>query len=82
MSNAGIALRVIPEISSHSNLEELQRYLEVRRKCGGDRLVFDAFLHWKTVLPYIPDRQPNEFCTFFISCAQTAAETSFKLVNP
>ncbi len=29
MSNAGIPLRVIPEISGHRNLEQLQRYLEV-----------------------------------------------------
>lgn len=32
MSNAGIALRVMQEISGHSNLELLQRYLEVRRE--------------------------------------------------
>jgi len=30
MSNAGIPLRVIQEISGHRNLEQLQRYLEVR----------------------------------------------------
>lgn len=30
MSNAGIPLRVIQEISGHRNLEELQKYLEVR----------------------------------------------------
>jgi integrase/recombinase XerD len=29
MSNAGIRLRVIQEISGHRNLEQLQRYLEV-----------------------------------------------------
>jgi integrase/recombinase XerD len=29
MSNAGIPLRVIQEISGHSNLDQLQRYLEV-----------------------------------------------------
>jgi integrase/recombinase XerD len=29
MSNAGIPLRIIQEISGHSNLEQLQRYLEV-----------------------------------------------------
>jgi integrase/recombinase XerD len=29
MSNAGIPLRVIQEISGHRNLEQLQRYLEV-----------------------------------------------------
>jgi integrase/recombinase XerD len=27
MSNAGIPLRIIQEISGHSNLEQLQRYL-------------------------------------------------------
>ena len=32
MSNAGIALRVIQEISGHSNLEQLQGYLEVRQE--------------------------------------------------
>ncbi len=29
MSNAGIPLRLIQEISGHRNLEQLQRYLEV-----------------------------------------------------
>jgi integrase/recombinase XerD len=29
MSNVGIPLRVIQEISGHRNLEQLQRYLEV-----------------------------------------------------
>lgn len=29
MSNSGIPLRVIQEISGHRNLEQLQRYLEV-----------------------------------------------------
>ena len=29
MSNAGIPLRVIQEISGHRNLDELQKYLEV-----------------------------------------------------
>ena len=29
MSNAGIPLKVIQEISGHRNLEQLQRYLEV-----------------------------------------------------
>ena len=29
MSNAGIPLRVIQEISGHRNLEQLQKYLEV-----------------------------------------------------
>ena len=30
MSNAGIPLRIIQEISGHSNLDQLQRYLEVK----------------------------------------------------
>lgn len=30
MSNAGIPLRVIQEVSGHRNLEQLQRYLEVQ----------------------------------------------------
>ena len=30
MSNAGIRLRIIQEVSGHRNLEELQKYLEVR----------------------------------------------------
>jgi integrase/recombinase XerD len=30
MSNAGIPLRIIQEISGHSNLEQLQHYLEVK----------------------------------------------------
>lgn len=30
MSNAGISLWVIQEISGHRNLEQLERYLEVR----------------------------------------------------
>jgi integrase/recombinase XerD len=30
MSNAGITLRIIQEISGHRNLEQLQKYLEVR----------------------------------------------------
>ena len=29
MSNAGIPLRVVQEISRHRNLQQLQRYLEV-----------------------------------------------------
>ncbi len=35
MSNAGIPLRVIQEISGHRNLEQLQRYLEV----SGDQVL-------------------------------------------
>jgi integrase/recombinase XerD len=30
MSNAGIPLRIIQEISGHNNLEQLQRYLDVK----------------------------------------------------
>ena len=32
MSNAGIPLRIIQEVSGHRNLEELQKYLEVSPK--------------------------------------------------
>jgi len=31
MSNAGIPLRIIQEISGHRNLEQLQKYLEVEQ---------------------------------------------------
>ena len=45
MSNAGISLRVIQEISGHRNLEQFERYLEVsddslvdvvREQCNGE----------------------------------------------
>ncbi|MEG4293354.1 hypothetical protein Q5692_32295 [Microcoleus sp. C2C3] len=46
MSNAGIGLRIIQEISGHSNLEQLQH--EERGEAGSsqrsDRLCFHAFL--------------------------------------
>ena len=61
MSNAGIPLRVIQEISGHRNLEQLQRYLEVEPdqvrgaiaslsmlSCGG-----------KSALPHIQDELPT-----------------------
>ncbi|MHC5717802.1 MAG: tyrosine-type recombinase/integrase, partial [Nostoc sp.] len=40
MSNAGIPLRVIQEISGHRNLEQLQRYLEV----SDEPTIYMAFL--------------------------------------
>jgi hypothetical protein len=47
MSNAGIGLRIIQEISGHSNLEQLQRY--ARGEAGSSQrsvsLSFHAFLH-------------------------------------
>jgi len=46
MSNAGIPLRIIQEISGHSNLEQLQRYErgEAESSAGSDRQSFHAFL--------------------------------------
>jgi hypothetical protein len=47
MSNAGIPLRIIQEISGHSNLEQLQREErgEAGSSAGSHRLSFPAFLH-------------------------------------
>jgi acetyl/propionyl-CoA carboxylase alpha subunit len=49
MSNAGIGLRIIQEISGHNNLEQLQHYErgETGSSAGSDRLFIDAFLHRK-----------------------------------
>jgi site-specific recombinase XerD len=50
MSNAGIPLRIIQEISGHSNLEQLQRYArgETGSNQRSDRQSFHAFLHKET----------------------------------
>ena len=57
MSNAGIPLRIIQEISGHSNLEQLQR--EERGEAGSsqrsDRLTFHAFLQGKGAFPPVKD---------------------------
>ena len=52
MSNAGIPLRIIQEISGHSNLEQLQRYLDVKpdQVERSDRFTFHAFLHGETYI--------------------------------
>ena len=46
MSNAGIGLRIIQEISGHNNLEQLQHYerCEARASQRSDRQSFHAFL--------------------------------------
>jgi hypothetical protein len=46
MSNAGIPLRIIQEISGHSNLEQLQHYErgEAGSNQRSNRLSFHAFL--------------------------------------
>ena len=46
MSNAGIGLRIIQEISRHSNLEQLQHEErgEAGSSAGSDRESFHAFL--------------------------------------
>jgi hypothetical protein len=74
MSNAGIPLRIIQEISGHSNLEQLQRYerCEARSSQRSDRLAFHAFLHGEICIKqkllhqrslclYIVERHPDIF---------------------
>ncbi|MEG4047317.1 tyrosine-type recombinase/integrase [Microcoleus sp. Pol17_C1] len=53
MSNIGIPLRIIQEISGHNNLEQLQHYErgEAGSSQGSDRLSFPAFLHRKRHIP-------------------------------
>ena len=57
MSNAGIPLRIIQEISGHSNLEQLQR--EERGEAGSSQrsnhLSFHAFLQGETAFPPVED---------------------------
>ena len=50
MSNAGIPLQIIQEISGHSNLEQLQREErgEARSSQRSVSLSFHAFLHGET----------------------------------
>ncbi|MEZ2341491.1 tyrosine-type recombinase/integrase [Microcoleus sp.] len=60
MSNAGIPLRVIQEISGHSNLEQLQRYLEVRPEQVRGAIASLSMLSYtgKPALPHVPDELP------------------------
>lgn len=52
MSNAGIPLRVIQEISGHRNLEQLQRYLEVRPDQVRGAIASLSMLSYTGKIPY------------------------------
>ncbi|MEG4225452.1 site-specific integrase [Microcoleus sp. N9_B2] len=60
MSNAGIPLRVIQEISGHSNLEQLQRYLEVKPEQVRGAIASLSMLSYtgKQVFPRVIDELP------------------------
>lgn len=60
MSNAGIPLRVIQEISGHRNLEQLQRYLEVEPEQVRGAIASLSMLSYggKPALPHIQDESP------------------------
>jgi integrase/recombinase XerD len=61
MSNAGIPLRVIQEISGHSNLEQLQRYLEVRPDQVRGAIASLSMLSYtgKPPLPHVSNELPT-----------------------
>ena len=60
MSNAGIALRIIQEISGHSNLEHLQRYLEVKPDQVRGAIASLSMLSYtgKRAFPHVQDELP------------------------
>ncbi len=60
MSNAGIPLRIIQEISGHSNLEQLQRYLEVKPDQVKGAIASLSMLSYtgKEAFPHVPDELP------------------------
>jgi integrase/recombinase XerD len=61
MSNAGIPLRIIQEISGHSNLEQLQRYLDVKpdQVKGAIASVFPCFpTRGNLTFPPVEDELP------------------------
>ncbi|MEG4965714.1 site-specific integrase [Microcoleus sp. B6-A1] len=60
MSNAGIPLRIIQEISGHSNLEQLQRYLEVKPEQVKGAIASLSMLSYtgKSVFPPVEDELP------------------------
>jgi integrase len=62
MSNAGIPLRIIQEISGHSNLEQLQRYErgEAGSSQRSDRESFYAFLHGATGKSGVANHYPSQ----------------------
>lgn len=59
MSNAGIPLRIIQEISGHRNLEELQKYLEVRPEQVTGAIAALSMLDVGVVIPSFPDTPTN-----------------------
>jgi integrase/recombinase XerD len=68
MSNAGIPLRVIQELSGHRNLEQLQRYLEV-----SDEQVLGAVSALSMLSPVgdVVKRQFNDLSTPELSRVKT-----------
>jgi len=60
MSNAGIPLRIIQEISGHSNLEQLQRYLEVKPDQVKGAIASLSMLSYTGIaaLPHVEDELP------------------------
>jgi hypothetical protein len=56
MSNAGIPLRIIQEISGHSNLEQLQRYLDVKPDQVKGAITSLSMLSERGIAPF-PDRR-------------------------
>jgi integrase/recombinase XerD len=60
MSNAGIPLRIIQEISGHSNLEQLQRYLEVKPDQVRGAIASLSMLSYtgKRAFPHVQDELP------------------------
>ncbi|MEG4508034.1 site-specific integrase [Microcoleus sp. F6_B4] len=60
MSNAGIPLRIIQEISGHSNLEQLQRYLEVKPDQVKGAMASLSMLSYagKRAIPRVQDELP------------------------
>lgn len=60
MSNSGIPLRVIQEISGHRNLEQLQRYLEVKPEQVRGAIASLSMLSYtgKRSLPHIQEELP------------------------
>ncbi|MGE5655103.1 MAG: tyrosine-type recombinase/integrase [Actinomycetota bacterium] len=61
MSNAGIPLRIVQEVSGHRNLEQLQRYLEVRpEQVRGAVASLSMLSHSHIEIPSLPDVQKKE----------------------
>lgn len=62
MSNAGIPLRIVQEISGHRNLEQLQRYLEVRPDQIRGAIASLSMLSYtgKPAYPPVKDEEPIE----------------------